>query len=72
MEEEVKGCLDDCNEEKAPGPNGFNMKFYQVFWNVINKDVLDVLTSSIKRGVLSNPSARLSWFLSLRWRVRKI
>ncbi|XP_021912512.1 uncharacterized protein LOC110826216 [Carica papaya] len=30
-EEEIKGCLDECNGEKAPGLDGFNMKFYQVF-----------------------------------------
>lgn len=28
--EEFRGCLDECNGEKAPGPDGFNMKFYQV------------------------------------------
>lgn len=30
-EEEVKGWLDECNEEKALGSNSFKMKFYQVF-----------------------------------------
>lgn len=40
--EEIKGSLDDCNGDMAPDPDGFNMKFYQVFWDVIKKDVLAV------------------------------
>jgi hypothetical protein len=29
---------------KAPGPYGFPAKFYQVFWDIIKKDLLDLFT----------------------------
>lgn len=38
-EEEVYGCLMDCNGDKTPGPDRFNMKFVQEFWEVM--DVFD-------------------------------
>lgn len=35
IEEEVRGCLDVHNGDKTPSPDGFNMKFFQIFWDVI-------------------------------------
>lgn len=30
-EKEVWGCLGECNGDKTPGPDGFNMKFTKIF-----------------------------------------
>lgn len=40
--EEIKPCLDECNGDKAPGPDGFNMKFFHMFWEVIKNDMLAI------------------------------
>lgn len=51
--EEIRGCLEACNGEKAQVPNGFNLKFYQVFWEVIKKEV----------AAVSNDFHRMSFFV---------
>lgn len=38
---EVYDCLMGCEGDKAPGPDGFNMKFFQLFWGVVKKDIMD-------------------------------
>ena len=39
-EAEIFEALNDLNGEKAPGPNGFPMAFWQFAWDVVKKDVL--------------------------------
>jgi hypothetical protein len=39
-EEGRRGSVPD----KAPGPYGFPAKFYQVFWDIIKKELLDLFT----------------------------
>lgn len=48
--EEVWGCLDECNGDKAPDPDGFNIKFYQEFWNVIKDDIMAVFNEFHRTG----------------------
>ena len=38
--EEVAQVLKDVQGDKAPGPNGFTMAFFQKCWNVLEKDVM--------------------------------
>lgn len=33
-EEEILECIKLCAMEKAPGPDGFPMSFYLIFWEV--------------------------------------
>lgn len=42
-EEEVLEALATLKEDKAPGLDGFPMKFYKVFWEVIKDDVMAML-----------------------------
>lgn len=41
-EDEILESLRDCNGDKAPGPDGCNLKFLQMFWPLIKEDVLDL------------------------------
>lgn len=56
LEEEVLEALASLKEDNAPGPDGFPMKFYKVFWEVIKDDVM---------AVLSDFNQRASWCRSL-------
>lgn len=42
MEEEVKEALLSLEEDKAPGPNGFPIKFLLVCWEVVGRDMMAV------------------------------
>jgi hypothetical protein len=37
---EVRNTIFQMEHNKAPGPNGFPAKFYQVFWGIIKDDLL--------------------------------
>ena len=37
---EVRGAIFQMEHNKAPGPDGFPMEFYQVFWGIIKEDLL--------------------------------
>jgi hypothetical protein len=41
-EEEVKQAIIQMEHNKAPGPNGFPVEFYQVFWEVIKEDLMAI------------------------------
>lgn len=38
--EEVKRAVWDCGDEKSPGPDGFSLRFYKIFWEVIKSDLM--------------------------------
>ena len=42
-EEEILECIRMCTKEKAPGPDGFPMIFFETFWEVL-KDIINTLT----------------------------
>lgn len=46
----IFACLKDCNGDKAPGLDGFNMKFFQSFWQEVKKDVLGFFNDFHKHG----------------------
>lgn len=63
-EEEVLASLKSLKDDKAPGPNGFPIKFFEEFWHVQGHEVMKVFKQSIivLRGVkasmlLSYPSS---------------
>ena len=39
-EEEVYGALLGCSGDKAPGPDGFSMAFWQFVWDFVKEDVM--------------------------------
>ena len=36
------GVLNGFNGDKAPGPNGFSMAFFQSCWSVLKKEIMEV------------------------------
>ncbi|XP_071712558.1 uncharacterized protein [Rutidosis leptorrhynchoides] len=47
--EAVKGCC----SSKAPGPDGFNLKFYKLYWDVIKSVLLAAINSFWEYGEIS-------------------
>ena len=43
-EEEVRNALDDLNDEKAPGPNGYIAAFWHSNWEIVKGDILNIFT----------------------------
>jgi hypothetical protein len=37
--EEIKLVVFGMSSDKAPGPDGFSMIFYQTYWDVIKEDI---------------------------------
>ncbi|WMV09305.1 hypothetical protein MTR67_002690, partial [Solanum verrucosum] len=42
-EEEVLNSIKLCASDKAPGPDGYPMCFYQCFWEVLKEDIMNTL-----------------------------
>ncbi|RVW12312.1 Transposon TX1 uncharacterized 149 kDa protein [Vitis vinifera] len=49
-EEEVLGALLGCSGDKAPGPNGFSMAFWQFAWDFVKDDVMSFLREFYEYG----------------------
>jgi hypothetical protein len=50
-EEEIKEAIGQIEHNKAPGPDGFPVAFYQVFWELIKHDLM-ALFQDFHRGNL--------------------
>lgn len=42
-EEEVKRALFQMNPDKAPGPDGMTPAFFQNYWKIVGKDIVDMV-----------------------------
>ncbi|KAM0042735.1 putative RNA-directed DNA polymerase [Helianthus debilis subsp. tardiflorus] len=50
---EIKQAIIDCGSEKAPGPDGFNMKFIKRFWNHFEEDFVQIFENFYDTGGFS-------------------
>ncbi|XP_071728399.1 synaptotagmin-3-like [Rutidosis leptorrhynchoides] len=50
---EIHDAIRNCGGEKAPGPDGFNMKFFATHWDVVKEDLLAVFTRFWDVGEIS-------------------
>jgi hypothetical protein len=41
-EDEIKSVVFKMEHNKAPGPDGFPVEFYQKFWDVIKEDLISI------------------------------
>ena len=44
--EEIKAVVDDMEDDKAPGPDGFNVNFIKVCWEIVQKYLFKMVTKS--------------------------
>lgn len=51
---EVRKALFSCAPEKAPGPDGLPMIFYQRFWNLLKLDIMAVFNSLYSANELNS------------------
>ena len=51
-EEEVRQTLFMMHPEKAPGPDGMTALFFQHSWNIIKKDLLEMVNDFMSSGIL--------------------
>ncbi len=40
--EEIKRAVFQLGGDKAPGPDGFGLRFYQKFWGIIKEDIFRI------------------------------
>jgi hypothetical protein len=52
MDEEIKGVIFQIEHNKAPGPDGFLLEFYQVFWELIKHDLMALFQEFQKGNLL--------------------
>ena len=50
-EEEVFRVITDFNDDKAPGPDGFSMAFFQSCWSVLKTEIMAVFHNFHTQGV---------------------
>lgn len=51
IENEIYEALRDCNGNKAPNPDRFNIKFLQEFWYIIKGDVVEIFREMHETGL---------------------
>jgi len=51
--EEIKYAVFDLNPNGAPGPDGFGASFFQTYWDIVHKDVTEVVTEFFQTKRLS-------------------
>ncbi|XP_021975185.1 uncharacterized protein LOC110870307 [Helianthus annuus] len=51
--EEIKQACFDCGSERAPGPDGFNMKFFKRFWDRFKEDFVNIFKQFFVSGSFS-------------------
>lgn len=48
--EEVVEALENCDGSKSPGPDGFNFRFLQEFWEIYKNDIMNMLAEFYHNG----------------------
>ncbi|KAH1131306.1 hypothetical protein J1N35_002684 [Gossypium stocksii] len=57
--EEIKEAVWSCDENKAPGPDGFNLCFFRKCWEVVKEDLFEMMvqffnSSKLERSINSS------------------
>ncbi|XP_071741242.1 uncharacterized protein [Rutidosis leptorrhynchoides] len=55
LEDEIHEAILECGSSKAPGPDGFNMRFFKKFWDIIKIQLIEAInwfwdTGEISKG----------------------
>lgn len=49
---EIKKELKELARDKCPGPNGFPLRFYQLYWHFMKADIMEVFDEFYNNGFL--------------------
>ncbi|XP_071727850.1 uncharacterized protein [Rutidosis leptorrhynchoides] len=52
--EEIWEAVNSCANNKAPGPDGFNMRFFKKFWAIISDDLIEAIRGFWQNGTISS------------------
>ncbi|PWA70607.1 RNA-directed DNA polymerase, eukaryota [Artemisia annua] len=50
---EIKEAVFGCGEDRAPGPDGFNMRFIKRFWHLFKRDFVNIMEAFFSSGDIS-------------------
>ncbi|KAM0019015.1 putative RNA-directed DNA polymerase [Helianthus debilis subsp. tardiflorus] len=50
---EIKDAVNECGDDKAPGPDGLNMRFIKKFWGLFEVDFKNLMDEFFEKGNLS-------------------
>lgn len=54
--EEVRAATIQLGSEKAPGPDGFSLIFFQTFWETVKEDIFNVFTDLYDGKLYTGPT----------------
>ncbi|KAJ0702066.1 putative RNA-directed DNA polymerase [Helianthus annuus] len=49
---EIKAAVFECGDDRAPGPDGFNFRFFKRFWNLFEGDFVALMSAFFESGVI--------------------
>ncbi|KAJ0443110.1 hypothetical protein HanPSC8_Chr16g0720771 [Helianthus annuus] len=50
----IKDAIWECDNDRAPGPDGFNFGFNKHFWEVLKDDSVKIMDSFYNNGAISH------------------
>lgn len=51
MREEVETTLKQMAPSKSPGPDGFNLGFYQTYWHIVGDEITSIVLKFLNKGI---------------------
>uniref|UniRef100_A0A251VRU4 Putative RNA-directed DNA polymerase, eukaryota, Reverse transcriptase zinc-binding domain protein n=1 Tax=Helianthus annuus TaxID=4232 RepID=A0A251VRU4_HELAN len=51
--EEIRRAVFDCGDDRAPGPDGFNFRFFKHFWELFENDFVSLMADFYDSGVIN-------------------
>ena len=60
-EAKVQAALMDMNGDKAPGPNGFTLSFWQSCWDFVKEEILEMFKEFYEQNVFLKVSTIPFW-----------
>ncbi|XP_071712399.1 uncharacterized protein [Rutidosis leptorrhynchoides] len=53
LESKILEAINDCGSTKAPSPDGFNMRFFKKYWDLIKSDLVEAISWFWEKGEIS-------------------
>ncbi|XP_022014901.2 uncharacterized protein LOC110914417 [Helianthus annuus] len=66
--DEIKAAVFDCGDDRAPGPDGFNFRFFKKFWSLFANDFSALMSAFFDSGQINDGCG--SSFIALIPKIR--